>query len=316
MTTNLPILTITLNPALDISTGVGKIVPGPKLRCTEPTYDPGGGGLNVSRAIVALGGNSLALVALGGVTGKRLAALLKAEGVDFEAISAPGDTRYSMTVTEGTSGLQYRFVLPGPVWQEADQVRVFDRLASEAGRGGFAVISGSQPPGMAADFPERMAEALTGIRVVLDTSGPALVQAVTHPIPDLAVLRMDSEEAEALAGDPLESRKDTADFAQSLVRKGAAQQVIIARGADGSVLADSDKRLFSKAALVPVKSKVGAGDSFVGGYVLALAQGDAVERALARGVAAASAAVMTDPTELCRRADAERLVAECLVSAV
>jgi 6-phosphofructokinase 2 len=127
---------------------------------------------------------------------------------------------------------------------------------------------------------------------------------------------MDGEEAEALARRPLETRADTADFAQSLIARGVAKKVIVARGADGSVLADAKQRIFAKAPKVQVRSKVGAGDSFVGGYTLALARGQSEAEALAQGVAAAAAAVMSDATELCRAEDVARLLPEAAVSAV
>ena len=311
-----PVVTLTLNPALDMSTEVGSLVPDVKLRCAEPMLDPGGGGLNVSRAILALGGESLALVALGGLTGDRLAGLIRTEGVPFLALTAPGETRTSLTVTARDSGEQFRFMLPGPIWAEADQERVFTLLRASARPGAFGVISGSQPPGVPVDFPARLARAMPGLNVVIDTSGPALVEAVAHPIPDLEVLRMDGDEAHQLAGRTLDTRKDTADFAQSLVERGVAKTVIIARGADGSVLVDAGQRLFAKAARVTVKSTVGAGDSFVGGYVLSRARGRGPAEALALATAAASAAVMTDATQLCHLDDVERLLPECPVSAV
>ena len=311
-----PVVTLTLNPALDMSSEVDALVPDQKLRCSEPLLDPGGGGLNVSRAMAALGGESLALVALGGLTGDRLAGLIRAEGVPFLALTAPGETRQSLTVTEASTGRQYRFMLPGPVWTEADQDRVFILLRASARPGAYGVISGSQPPGVPLDFPARLARAMPGLNVVVDTSGPALREAVAHPIPGLAILRMDGDEAELLAGAPLANRSDSADFAQSLVERGVARQVIVARGADGSVLVDKDHRIFAKAAKVRVKSTVGAGDSFVAGFVLSLARGETTESALAHGSAAASAAVMTDATQLCRREDAERLLHECVISQV
>jgi 6-phosphofructokinase 2 len=153
-------------------------------------------------------------------------------------------------------------------------------------------------------------------RVVLDTSGATLTEAVRHPIPGLEVLRMDGPEGEELAGKPLPTLADTAEFAQSLVRKGVARVVIVARGAEGNLLADKDQRLFAKAAKVRVKSTVGAGDSFVAAFVLALAQGQNHAEALALGSAAASAAVMTDATQLCRPEDVMRLLRECVVTAV
>ncbi len=314
--TQTPVVTLTLNPALDMSSDVEALIPDQKLRCTDPLLDPGGGGLNVSRAIGALGGESLALVAIGGLTGDRLAGLIRAEGVPFLALTAPGETRQSLTVTETTTGRQYRFMLPGPKWSEADQERVFTLLRASARPGAYGVISGSQPPGVPVDFPARLARAMPGLNVVLDTSGPALVEAVSNPIPGLAILRMDGEEAESLAGSRLVSRSDSADFAEKLVKTGVAQMVIVARGADGSVLVDKDRRVFAKAAKVKVKSTVGAGDSFVAGLVLSLARGEPPEAALAMGTAAASAAVTTDATQLCRAEDVLRLLPECVISQV
>ncbi len=314
--TQSPILTLTLNPALDMATEVADIIPGHKLRCSEPMLDPGGGGLNVSRAIKALGGDSLALVAIGGLTGDRLAGLIRGEGVTFLSILGPGETRQSLTVNEASTGKQFRFMLPGPTWGEAERARVFTLLAATARPGGLSVISGSQPPGVPLDFPAQLAASMPESRVVLDTSGSALTEAVRHPIPGLEVLRMDGEEGEALAGRPLPTRADTAEFAQSLVRAGVAKIVIVARGAEGNVLADTDSRLFAKAAKVKVKSTVGAGDSFVAAFVLALSRGQTNAEALALGSAAASAAVTSDATQLCRPEDVMRLLPECVVTAV
>lgn len=311
-----PILTLTLNPALDMASDVAHLVPDEKLRCTDPRLDPGGGGLNVSRAIHALGGESLALVALGGLTGDRLAELIRREGVMFLGITGPGETRQSLTVTETASGRQYRFMMPGPNWAQDDQERVFMLLRAAGKPGGFSVISGSQPPGVPKNFPALLAAAMMGMRVVLDTSGTALQEAVSNPLPGLEVLRMDGEEAEALAGHKLESRSDTADFAAGLVAKGVARKVIVARGADGSVLVGPEGRIFAKAPKVTVRSKVGAGDSFVGGYVLGLARGLTEAQALSHGVAAAAAAVMSEATELCRPEDVSRLLPEAWVETV
>ncbi len=302
-----PILTLTLNPALDMATGVPEIIAGQKLRCTDPLLDPGGGGLNVSRAIRALGGDSLALVAIGGLTGDRLAGLIREAGVTFLAILGPGETRLSLTVTEEQTGKQYRFMLPGPVWGAAERARVFTLLRATARPGGLSVISGSQPPGVPADFPAQLADSMPGSRVVLDTSGKPLAEAVKNPIPGLDVLRMDGEEAESLTGHALHDRKDTADFAQGLARRGVARKVIVARGADGNILATADRRLFSPAPKVRVRSTVGAGDSFVAALVLAMARGQADDEALALGSAAAAAAVTTDATQLCRPEDVMRL---------
>jgi len=311
VTPQTPIITLTLNPALDMSSRVARVIPDQKLRCGEPMLDPGGGGLNVSRAIAALGGESLALVALGGLTGDRLAGLIRHEGVPFLAITAPGETRLSLTITEDATGRQYRFMMPGPVWEGPDQDRVFHLLRASARPGAFGVISGSQPPGVPPDFPARLAQSMAGLTIVLDTSGPALAHAAAHPIPGLEILRMNGAEAQELAGHPLASPQDTAAFAQSLVVKGVAHRVIVARGAEGNVLVDASQRLFAPAAKVAVVSTVGAGDSFVGALILMLARGADVAAALAFATAAASAAVTTDATQLCRLDDVQRLLPQC-----
>lgn len=311
-----PILTLTLNPALDESTHVARVVAGEKLRCAVPKLDPGGGGINVSRAIHQMGGQSLALVALGGAVGDELAALLAADGIRFEVMYSPGPTRRSLTVTEKATGQQFRFVMPGPHWGAQDQACACDALAKKAQSGGLGVISGSQPPGVPDDFPKHLAAAMAGMELVLDTSGRALARAVAHPIAGLAALRMDSAEAEALAGTPLTTARDTADFAQRLARLDAAQVVLIARAAEGNVLATAEHRLIARPPVVPEVSTVGAGDSFVAGWVLARSRGQDWPQALALGTAAAAAAVMTPATELCRAADVDRLLPQVTLSPI
>jgi len=311
------ILTVTLNPALDLSTATDSVQAGPKLRCELPRYDPGGGGINISRAVAALGGKTKALVALGGATGAQLAQLLAAETIATIQIVAPGETRLSFAVTERGSLAQYRFVLPGPLWTPQSVSAAIEAITAAAQPHGFVVVSGSQPPGVPDDFIAILRTVLPQtVRLIADTSGAPLQAVTAGGGAALDTIRMDAEEAELLAQAPLSNRVNSADFAQALVRRGAAERVIIARGADGSVMATATHRWFCKAAEVPVKSKIGAGDSFVAGFVLALARGQLEAEALGFGVAAASAAVMTPATELCRRTDAEALVAVCPVSEV
>ena len=115
-----PVLTVTLNPALDLSTSTDEVVPELKLRCEAPDIDPGGGGINVSRAIANMGGRSRALVALGGATGTRLCDLLHQTGLPVLRLNAPGETRQSLSVIDRSDGAQFRFVLPGPEWRPSD----------------------------------------------------------------------------------------------------------------------------------------------------------------------------------------------------
>lgn len=311
-----PIVTVTLNPALDIATSAAEIRPGPKLRCAPPRTDPGGGGINVSRAIRTFGGQSRALVALGGGTGHTLRNLLLSEGISPDVIAAPGETRQSVAVTDSLTGHQYRFVLPGPDWTEGNAQTALDACAALAEPGSWVVLSGSQPPGVAARFPLDMAAALSerGANLIVDTSGAAL-RAVADGGGAAAprLLRFDNQEACDLAGEKLQGVQGAAGYARELVKQGVAEALIVACGAEGSVLATAEGAWHCRAARVPVVSKIGAGDSFVAAAVLELARGGDMVQALHHGVAAACSAVMTPATRLCTAEDTARLLPECQV---
>ncbi|KAA9010075.1 1-phosphofructokinase family hexose kinase [Histidinibacterium aquaticum] len=310
------ILTVTLNPALDLATSVAHVQPNVKLRCSPPDTDPGGGGLNVARAIHQMGGQSRCFVALGGDTGQALLNLLTSAGLTPVVYEAPGETRQSLAVTDLSTMDQLRFMLPGPEWHRSDIDAVREALREAATGDGYLVLSGSGPSGAAPDLYARICGdfAETDEEIILDTSGPALAHLAAGQKKPPYVLRMDQHEGEELARRPLASREESAGFAASLVRRGAARLVIIARGADGSVMATADRRLHVSAAPVVVNSKVGAGDSFVGGFTMALARGQDEAEAMRWGAAAASAAVTTPGTQLCHLEDVERCLPDCRLS--
>lgn len=310
-----PILTVTLNPALDVAAQIDRVIPGPKLRLDAPRQDPGGGGVNVARAVHMLGGVAEAFAVLGGPTGARIAQLLETEGVTLHAFDIAQDSRQSLSISERSTGRQFRFVLPGAAWSPDRSDAVLGRLAELAVPDALVVLSGSQPPGASLGFAHRLnAQLGVGGRLVLDTSGPALAQVLGFAAqPPLSVLRLDQAEAEAAAGHPLGSVADSADFAHSLVARGVATMVVLARGAEGNVLADQTQRLHCRPPMVSVDSPVGAGDSFTAGFTLALARGQDPAAALHAGTAAAAAAVMTSGTELCRSDDVARISAQCRI---
>lgn len=308
-----PILTITLNPALDLATETAAVFPGEKLRCGPPRTDPGGGGINVARAVRHLGGQAFALVASGGATGAQMLALLAAEGVRTGLLAAPGDTRISLSVADRKTGAQYRFMLPGPEWSDSDIRTALIMLEGALTEGEYCVLSGSQPPGLADDFTAQFAAicARKSARLVVDTGGAPLAAFAAAPGPGAEVLRMNHDEGGELSGRPLATAAETADFAAELVARGVARIVVVARGAEGSVMVARGLRVQCAAPKVEIKSRVGAGDSFVGALTLALARGAAPEEALRHGVAAASAAVMTEGTALCRKEDVEAILPNC-----
>src|SRR5688572_4369212 len=162
-----------MNPALDIATTTDIVVPTEKLRCSEPRYDPGGGGINVARAVHLLGGEARAVFPAGDMPGAMLCDLLKGEGVPHTFVPTAGITRESLAVVERQTGKQYRFLLPGPAVDPRDQERCLDTLATYAREASFIVASGSLPPGVPEDFYARVAALArtSRLRFVLDTSG-------------------------------------------------------------------------------------------------------------------------------------------------
>jgi 6-phosphofructokinase 2 len=287
-------------------------VPGQKLRCAPPRIDPGGGGINVARAIHVLGGAARAAVAVGGPIGTGLVDRMTAAGHDVAPLPAPGETRQNLSVIEEDTGAQYRFIFPGPEWNEADMSRAEAALLPLVSPGDLVVLSGSLPPGLAPVALKALARALkdAGGAVVADTSGAPLAEIASAGL-GLKMLRMDEAEAEDLVGRRLVTAQDTADAGSDLVAAGAAEIAILARGAEGSVLATATERWFAPAADVPVVSVTGAGDSFVAGATLALSRGLDLPEVLCWGACAASAAVTTEATELCDPALFRLILTDC-----
>jgi len=305
------ILTITVNPALDLSTEAPAVVPDRKLRCSAPRIQPGGGGVNVSRAIAGLGGRSRALIAYGGHTGEMLVEKLRQEGLAPEPLGVDYPTRQSVTVRDAANGLQYRFMMPGEAWREADCTHARDTITAALVPGSVVVPSGSAPPGLPDDFFVALNAQVedAGAHMVLDTSGAALACAASAAA-ELFVLRMDLEEARELSGRQLVRVEDVAALASELRAARAAAIVLIAAGAQGTVIASADWRGLLRPPVVVPLSKVGAGDSFIGAFVLALKRGAEPVEAAAWGTAAAASAVTTADTDLCRPEDTERFVRE------
>src|SRR5690348_15843048 len=116
-------VTLTMNPALDIATATDAVVPGHKLRCGDPRYDPGGGGINVARAVRRLGGDALAVSPVGGLSGETLRRMLHDESVPHVPVSIVGFTLESLSVVERQGGYQHRYLMPGPLFGDRDQER-------------------------------------------------------------------------------------------------------------------------------------------------------------------------------------------------
>ena len=303
------IATLTLNPTIDESTAISQVVPERKLRLEEPVREPGGGGLNVARAVRELGGDALAIWTQGGHTGALLGEILAAESLPSRPVPVRDATRTSLIVLETASGLQYRFGFPGPALDEREIEDVLDALLTIDPPPRFIVASGSMPRGVPADFHARLVRAALerGTRVIVDTSGEPLRQALGTGV---FLVKPNLRELSSLSGRELDNEADIEQAACRLVGTHGAEVVLASLGAGGAVLAWAGGCERIHAPLVPVRSKVGAGDSSVAGMVVALERGLSVPEAARYAVAAGAAAVMTPGTQLCRRTDVERLYRE------
>lgn len=301
------LVTLTLNPALDLSCAVERVEPAIKLRCGPERVDPGGGGLNAARAIHALGGEALAVHCAGGLTGRRLQALLDAEGVPQRIVAIAGETRQSLAVSERRSGEQYRFVLPGPQLSGREWRHALEAAVAEVAPGGLVLASGSLPRGVPDDAYARLSRmvAEAGARLVVDCHGSALEHALRAGV---FMVKPNWREFDALFERPAASDGERAQRAVGLVRDDAAEVVVVTLGARGTLLTTAAGQRLIAAPPVEVVSAVGGGDAFAGGCLLALARGWPVEEACRHGVAAAAAAVATPGTAPPPRGEVERLL--------
>lgn len=301
------IVTLTLNPAIDAAYDVDRVVHTHKMRTLNESYDPGGGGINVTRVVARLGGMARALYLAGGATGAALDGLLDMHQMVHTRFGIAGNTRMSANVHERESGKEYRFVPPGPTVTEPEWQACLARL--EDFPCDFLVASGSLPPGVPADFYSRVKAivAARGTRLVLDTSGPALREGLRGG--GVFLVKPSLGELQKLVGRSLDGVDAISAAAADIVRQQQAELVAVTMGAKGAVLAREGVTLYLPAIAIEAKSTVGAGDSFVAAMTFALANGwDAVE-AFRYGMAAGTAAVLTPGTGLCHPDDIDRMYA-------
>ncbi len=308
-----PIITLTLNPTIDGSASADVIQPIRKIRTTDERYHPGGGGINVARVIEELGGKACALYLAGGATGAILDDLLRSTGIAAERIAIKGYTRIAHTVFERSSGHEFRFVPEGPEVSAEEWDVCLSVL--ETFDFDYVVASGSLPRGLHANAYTQVADsaARKGARFILDTSGLALRSALDNGV---FLIKPNLRELEELAGHALPDTKVQILAARSLIEAKSTQIVALTLGSEGALLVSPDEAWCSAVPPVVAQSAVGAGDSFVAGITLALAQGKPLREVLASGVAAGTAAVLSPGAELSRAEDVTHLYAELLPNIV
>jgi 6-phosphofructokinase 2 len=298
------IVTLTVNPALDKSAHFKGLVPEQKIRCEEPRYDAGGGGVNVSKAIARLDGDSLCVFTSGGPIGLMLEELVRKESIAFKAIKTKNWTRESFVAVDDNTNSQYRFGFPGsPIseLEKSDIVQTIQELKPK-----FLVLSGSLNEGLPTDFYQYIAYLAkqSGSKVIVDTSGEALQKVLEIGV---YLIKPNVGELAKLIGVERLEMDEVVHAAQKLIEKGSAEIVVVSLGPQGAVLVTATQTEFVPAPNVVKKSTVGAGDSMVGAMVWALSQNKNLKEVVQWGVACGSAATMNEGTQLFKLEDAKRL---------
>ncbi|MFV7235152.1 1-phosphofructokinase family hexose kinase [Flavobacterium sp. ZB4R12] len=298
------IVTLTVNPALDKSAHFRGLVPEQKIRCGLPRYDAGGGGINVSKAISRLGGQSYCVFTSGGPIGTMLKELVQKEKIEYEAIEIQSWTRESFVAVDDNTNLQYRFSFQGAEITELEKDKIIQTIQKLKSK--YLVISGGLNEGLSSDFYQVFAGIAkeSNSKLIVDTSGEALKKVIEAGVymikPNIGEL------AKLIDVESLEM-EEVNKAAKQIIAKGGAEIVVVSLGPQGAVLVTKDSYDFVPAPNVAKKSTVGAGDSMVGGMVWALSQNKNLKEVIRWGVACGSAATMNEGTQLFRFEDAKRL---------
>lgn len=300
------IVTITINPALDKSSVVEKLIPEKKLRCSNMIIEAGGGGINVSKAIKKLGGESIAIFPSGGLNGSMLNQILESQNITCKAIPVANETRECFTITEGCTNAQYRFVMPGSFLSNEEIEQCINAIASLNSSPTIIVASGSLPPGVPDNFFARLAAVSkrVGTKCIIDTSGKPLLLAAQKGV---YMLKPNLSELCSLVGKDYLQLNEVDEAAHEVIHKGHCEAIVVSMGPAGAMLVTENYHEKIPAPIVKKLSTVGAGDSMVGGIAWMLEQGASLQQAVRFGVACGSAATMNPGTQLFRIEDVLKL---------
>lgn len=300
------ILTLTFSPCIDKSVSVAALVPEKKLRCSSPILQPGGGGINVARAIRKLGGEAIAVYPAGGYTGKYFNALLKKENVPAIIIETENETRENIIVVDESKNQQYRFGMPGTELTGEEWMQCLQAIEKQDDVE-FIVASGSLPPGVPLDIYARLAiiAKKKNTKLVVDTSGEALKHAADEGV---YLLKPNLGELASLIGVQTVQDTDILSLGKKLILKGSCEILVVSMGERGAMLITKDENQHMVPPQITRKSTVGAGDSMVAGLVLAMTEDKPLEQVLRYAVACGTAATMNPGTELCKKEDVEMII--------
>ncbi len=301
------IVTITFSPCIDKSTSVSSLIPEKKLKCAAPKLEPGGGGINVARALKKLGGKATAIFPSGGYTGKFFNHLLEKENIPSVIIETANETRENIIVLDESTNNQYRFGMPGTELMENEWKQCLKEV-EKIKKADFIIASGSLPPGVPLNIYAELAKMAkrNNSKFIVDTSGEALKEAVDEGV---YLLKPNMGELSSLAGKKELQPGEVKDIASGIIAKGKCEVMVISMGAAGAMLVTKEITEIITPPPVIRKSTVGAGDSMIAGMVFYLSMGKSLIESVEYGVACGTAATLNPGTELCKKEDADRLYA-------
>lgn len=294
------IVTVTLNPSLDRTLEVSELTRGSMVRATAARRDPGGKGVNVSRALAAHGITTCAVVPLSGLEGQELARLLALEGIEVFSVPVAGPSRSNVSVVE-PDGSVTKINEPGGLLTGRDLDAIVSAVLEAASGCDWVVMSGSLPPGVPDVFYRRLCGLLNGcgVRVAVDTSGPALTASLAA---EPALVKPNRDELAESVGFRVDTLAD-AVRAASVLRAAGADKVLVSLGPDGAVLVDESGVRYGESPVDVPRSPVGAGDAMLAGFTAAMIAGrDPLVEALSWGAAAVRlpGSRMPGPTDIDR----------------
>jgi 1-phosphofructokinase family hexose kinase len=308
------IATLTMNPSIDQHILIDRLVKDDAIRARDIRRDPGGKGINVSRVLKELGGNTIAFGITGGGAGYIVKSLLRERGIAFESVEVLEETRINFILTDRSDRTQTRISAPGPWVTLEEAERLFDLAVGHRPQASSWVLGGSLPRGVPTDFYARIIGQLRrrDARAFLDADDEALKVGIeARPY----AIKPNESELARLVGRPLRDDQEILEAARGVVDAGV-DVVAVTLGDRGALVVTPSEAVRARTPSVEVRSKVGAGDSFVAGLVLGLSRGESLEAATRLATAAGTAAVIHEGTQLCRSEDVARLVPQMTIERV
>ncbi|WP_026770256.1 1-phosphofructokinase family hexose kinase [Asinibacterium sp. OR53] len=299
------IVTITFSPCIDKSASIPFLIPDKKLQCSKVKLEPGGGGINVARAIKKIGGNATCILLSGGYTGKFLNHLLEKESIHTIIIETINETRENFIIKDEHTDNQYRLGMPAGKLSGNEWKQCLNAL-NEIKDVDFIVVSGSLPPGVPLGIFEQLTKNAErkNAKLIVDISGNALKEAV---IQGVYLIKPNLAELSALVGLSSIHIDQVEGIAKNVIQQYKCEIIVVSLGKEGAMLVTRDEIYRVSPPKVKVKSTVGAGDSMVAGIVYSLTKGSNLKQALQYGVACGTAATMNPGTGLCHKEDADGL---------